>query len=129
MGPRYRNRNRIGTGILGPHILVLGEANIQHDHHLGDVQQPGYTLHVDSCVDNPNLGMARVTVYTHNSLRVKRSEDLEDNTVAAVWLERGLPNQKSILVCVSATGSGVLLDRQTTLLHPQGSSLSGGWLF
>ena len=46
-------------GTHKPHILGLGEANIRHDHHLGDVQQPGYTLHVDSCVDNPNLGMAR----------------------------------------------------------------------
>jgi hypothetical protein len=51
-------------------------------------------------VKNPNLGMARVVVYTHNILRVKRREDLEDDTVAAVWLECGLPNQKSFLVCV-----------------------------
>ena len=44
--------------------------------------------------------MARVAVYTHNTLRVKRREDLEDDTIAAVWLECGLPNQKGILVCV-----------------------------
>ena len=31
---------------------------------------------------------------------MKRIEDLEDDTVAAVWLECGLPNQKSFLVCV-----------------------------
>jgi hypothetical protein len=83
-----------------PHILGLGEANFRHDHDLEDVQQSGYTLHLDSCVNNPGLGMARVAVYTHNSLRVKRRSDLEDNTVAAVWLECGLPKQKGILVCV-----------------------------
>ena len=82
-----------------PHILGLGEANFRHDHDVEDVQLQGYTLHLDSSVDNPNLGMARVAVYTHNILRVKRREDLEDDTVAAVWLECGLPNQKSFLVC------------------------------
>ena len=53
------------------------------------------------CVDMCNIsnGMARVAVYTHNSLRVKRRTDLEDSTVTAIWLECGLPNQRSILVC------------------------------
>ena len=83
-----------------PHILGLGEANFRHDHALEDVQQAGYSLHLDSCVHNPELGMARVAVYTHSSLRVKRRPDLEDDTVAAVWLECGLPKQKGILVCV-----------------------------
>lgn len=83
-----------------PHILGLGEANFKHDHDLGDVQQLDYNLHLDSCVENPELGMARVAVYTHSSLRVKRRPDLEDNTTAAVWLECGLPNQRRILVCV-----------------------------
>ena len=87
-------------GTHKPHILGLGEANFRHDHDLADVQQAGYSLHLDSCVSNPDLGMARVSVYTHNSLRVKRREDLEDDTVAAVWLECGLPHQKGILVCV-----------------------------
>ena len=44
--------------------------------------------------------MARVCVYTHESLRVKRRTDLEDDTVAAIWLECGLPNQQGILLCV-----------------------------
>ena len=65
-----------------------------------DVQLQGYKLHLDSCVDNPDLGLARVAVYTHDSLRVKRRSDLEDDTLAAIWLECGLPNQHSILVCV-----------------------------
>ena len=82
-----------------PHILGLGEANFRHDHDLVDVQQHGYTLHLDSCLQNPELGMARVAVYTHSSLRVKRRADLEDNNTSAVWLECGLPNQRGILVC------------------------------
>ena len=45
-----------------PHILGLGEANLRHDHDLTGVQQAGYTLHVDSSVRNPDLGMARVAV-------------------------------------------------------------------
>ena len=44
--------------------------------------------------------MARVAVYTHNLLRVKRRHDLEDDMVAAVWLECGLPRQKGMLICV-----------------------------
>ena len=83
-----------------PHIFGLGEANFRHDHNLEDVQQQDYNLHLDSCVENPELGMARVAVYTHSSLRVKRRSDLEDINTAAVWLECGLPNQRGILVCV-----------------------------
>ena len=83
-----------------PHILGLGEANFRQDHNLEDVQLREYTLHLDSCVDNPDLGLARVAVYTHTSLRVKRRSDLEDSEVAAVWLECGLPGQQNILVCM-----------------------------
>ena len=83
-----------------PHILGLGEANLHHDHDVEDVQLPGYTLHVDSSIDNPNLGIAIVVVYTHNILRVRRREDLEDDTITAIWLEFGLPHQKSCLVCI-----------------------------
>ena len=83
-----------------PHILGLGEANFRHDHSLEDVQLQGYTLHLDSSVDNPELGLARVAVYTHNALRVKRRPDLEDEKIAAIWLQCGLPHQKGILVCI-----------------------------
>jgi hypothetical protein len=83
-----------------PHVLGLGEANVRYDHNLQDVQLPGYTLHLDSSIDNPSLGMARVAVYTHNALRVKRRTDLEDDTIAAIWLECGLPNQQGVLICV-----------------------------
>ena len=97
-----------------PHILGLGEANIRHDHDLEDLQLTGYSLHLDSCINNPQLGMARVAVYTHDSLRVKRRADLEDETVAAVWLECGLPGQQGMFVL--GTGSGSCLVRMTTLL-------------
>ena len=82
-----------------PHILGLGEANVSKAHDLNDIQQSEYSLHLDSCIDNPDLGMARVAVYTHKSLKVKRRADLEDDTIAAVWLECGLPNQNKILYC------------------------------
>ena len=63
---------------------------------LADVQQPGFTLHLDSCQET--LGVSRCAVYTHNSLVVKRRVDLEDKEIATVWLQLGLPNQKGILL-------------------------------
>ena len=67
-----------------PHVLGLGEANQRHDHDLDAVQIPGYNLHLDSGISNMNVGgMARVAVYTHSSLRVKRRYDLEDQKIAA----------------------------------------------
>ena len=100
-----------------PHILGLGEANFRHDQHIEDVNIPGYNLHLDSGLDNDQVGgIARVAVYTHNLLRVKRRHDLEDDMVAAVWLECGLPRQKGILVCVGY--------RQWRLLGQQDNSSS-----
>ena len=98
-----------------PHILGLGEANFRNNHDKEAVQIPGYNLHLDSGVDIAEFGgMARVAVYTHNLLRVKRRPDLEDDKVSAVWLECGLPRQKGILVCIGY--------RQWRLLGQQDSS-------
>ena len=83
-----------------PHVLGLGEANIRQDHNLQDLQLQDYTLHIDSSMTNPALGLARVAVYTHKAQRVKRRHDLEDDTIAAIWLECGLPNQRGLLICV-----------------------------
>ena len=83
-----------------PHVLGLGEANFLREHNLDAVKQNGYDLHLDACVDDSQLGVARVAVYTHNSIRVKRRHDLECKNVSAVWLECGLPHQKKILLCV-----------------------------
>ena len=100
-----------------PHILGLGEANFRHDQDKEAVQIQGYNLHIDSGVENPDVGgMARVAVYTHNLLRVKRRPDLEDRKIAAVWLECGLPRQKGMLVCIGY--------RQWRLLGQQDSSSS-----
>ena len=85
-------------GQYKPHILGLGEANFHHDHELSEVQQADYTLHLDPSINNPNLQVARVVAYTHNSLRVKRRHDLEDDSLSYIWLECGLPYQKGIIV-------------------------------
>ena len=37
-------------------------------------------------------------MYTHSSLMVKRRDDLEDESLPAVWLEVGLPRKKKILI-------------------------------
>ena len=63
------------------------------------VQHQDYTLHTCSTQDNPDLGISRIVVYTHQSLVVKRRPDLEDGTFSAIWLEVGLPKQRKILVC------------------------------
>ena len=68
-----------------PHVLGLSESNLKSDHNLGLVQHTCPTL------DNPQLKMSRVVVYTHKSLVVKRRHDLEDSSVSAIWLEAGLP--------------------------------------
>ena len=66
-----------------------------------DVNIQGYKLHLDSALGSSELGRtARVAVYVHELLRVKRRHDLEHDQVAAVWLECGLPHQRSILVCM-----------------------------
>ena len=90
----------IETVIAGhqPHILGLCEANLKYDVDVSLVQHQDYQLHVASSINNPELGIARVVVYTHTSLVVKRREDLEDETTSAVWLEVGMPRKRKILV-------------------------------
>ena len=79
-----------------PLVLGLGEANFRKEHALGDVQQLNFTLHLDKCQNS--LGVSRCGVYTHNSLVVKRRDDLETEGLATIWLQLGLPRQKAILV-------------------------------
>ena len=81
-----------------PHILGLSEANLKKDTDLSLVQHAEYTLHTAPTIDNPQLGIARMVVYTHSSLVVKRRHDLEDQSLSAVWLELGMPRQKKIIV-------------------------------
>ena len=82
-----------------PHVLGLSEANVYSTHDQADIQHDGYDLHVASTINNPELNVARVVVYTHQSLKVKRRPDLENDSVSSVWLEVGLPRQKKILMC------------------------------
>ena len=77
-------------------VLGIGEAQFKTNNDLADVQQPGFTLHLDSC--QASLGVSRCAVYTHNSLVVKRRDDLENDGIATVWLQLGLPGQKGILI-------------------------------
>ena len=81
-----------------PHILGLSEANLKIGTDLTLVQHDDYTLHTAPTLENADLGISRVVVYTHSSLVVKRRHDLEDDKISAIWLEVGMPRQKKILV-------------------------------
>ena len=85
-------------GKHNPHVFALGEANILKEHNLDDLKIKNYELHTAKSIDNNEMKVARVAVYTHNSLVVKRREDLEDETVQTIWLEMGLPHQKKSLI-------------------------------
>ena len=82
-----------------PHVLGLSEANIRKGHDLANVQIRDYQLHTALSLHNENIGVSRVAVYTHKSLVVKRRNDLENDTIASIWLEIGLPRTKKILIC------------------------------
>ena len=102
-GPSYlQNKHQeIETVIAGhrPHILGLSEANLWKDHDISAVQYPDYQLHTCSTINNPNLNVSRVVVYTHNSVIVKRRPDLENDNISSIWLEVGLPHKRKILMC------------------------------
>ena len=102
-GPSYLENkiNDIETVIdcHKPHMLGLSEANLRAGHDQTNVQLTDYTLHTAQTLDNPDLLVSRVVVYTHNSLVVKRRHDLEDANISSIWLEVGLPRKRKILVC------------------------------
>ena len=102
-GPSYlqNKQQEIETIIAGhqPHILGLSEANLWADHDQHLVQHADYNIHTCLTLNNPELSVSRVVVYTHQSLVVTRRHDLEDPTISSIWLEGGLPRQKKILVC------------------------------
>ena len=72
-----------------PHILGLSEANLYPNTDIKRVEFENYTLHTCSTIHNPELGVSRVVVYTHNSLTVKRRPDLENDNISSIWLEVG----------------------------------------
>ena len=82
-----------------PHMLGLSEANLRAGHDQTKVQLTDYNLHTAQTLDNPDLLVSRVVVYTHNLLVVKRRYDLEDKNILSIWLEIGLPRKRKFLVC------------------------------
>ena len=59
------------------HIFGLAEANVMINHNMDDLQIPGYKLHLLASISNPALGgVARIAVYTSQSITVKRRPDL-----------------------------------------------------
>ena len=49
-----------------PMVLGLGEAQVEPNHDLTDIQQPGFTLHLDGC--QASLGVSRCAVYTQKKV-------------------------------------------------------------
>ena len=102
-GPSYLHNKHLEVEAIiadhHPHVLGLSEANLKRDHDHGLVQHTDYHLHLPPTLSRPETDTARVVVYTHKSLIVKRRADLEDSRVSAIWLEVGLPQKKKILVC------------------------------
>ena len=84
-----------------PHIFGLAEANVLPGHDLTELQIPDYTLHLASSLTCPAPSAARVAVYTHKSITVKRRLDLEENDLQLVSLEAGLPGKKKSLYMVA----------------------------
>ena len=80
-----------------PMIFGLGEANITADQDLAKVQLPDYNLHLPASYQNPCIRNARVAVYTHKKLVVRRRHDLEDPDTQSIFLEGGLANQKKTM--------------------------------
>ena len=50
-------------------------------------------------MENKDLEISRVVVYTSKHFVTKRRPYLEDDKISAIWLELGLPRKKKILVC------------------------------
>ena len=84
-----------------PHIFGLAEANVLPGHDLTELQIPDYVLHLAPSFSSQDPSAARVAVYTHKSITVKRRPDLEDDDLQLVSLEAGLPGKKKSLYLVA----------------------------
>jgi hypothetical protein len=51
-----------------PHLLVISEANLHHDHDIQGVQIPNYKLLVSKTLANNDLKYSRVVMYVHDSI-------------------------------------------------------------
>ena len=83
-----------------PDILTLSEANLKNDIETKYVSIDNYTLHTAPTINNQELNISRVVVYTHSNVIVKRRHDLEDDRLATIWLELRLPGKKKTGQCI-----------------------------
>ena len=93
--------NSIETIIGGykPHILGISENSFKKSHDKVDANIEDYTTYFSKTLENENLNVSRITVFTQKDLVVKERSDLMNDTFSSVWLEIGLPRKKKILVC------------------------------
>ena len=66
-----------------------------------ELQIPDYTLHLAPSLTCPTPSPARVALYTHKSITVKRRPGLEENNLQLVTLEVGLPGMKKSIYMVA----------------------------
>ena len=100
-GYLVNNMNSIETIINGykPHVLGISESSLSiHDDqdHLG---LEDYKTFFSKTLQNQNLNVSRIAVFTHKDLVVKQRLDLMNDTFSSIWLEVGLPRQRKILIC------------------------------
>jgi hypothetical protein len=95
------NMNHIETIMGGykPHILGVSESSFKAQHDRNDALLEDYSTFFSKTLENENLNVSRVAVFTHKDLVVKERLDLMSDSFSSIWLEVGLPRQKKILVC------------------------------
>ena len=100
-GYLVNNMNNIETIIGGykPHILGVSESSFKTQHDRNDALLEDYSTFFSKTLENENLNVSRVAVFTHKDLVVKERLDLMSDSFSSIWLEVGLPRQKKILVC------------------------------
>ena len=81
-----------------PDLLCLTEANLKKDIDKNLVSIKDYNLHTAPTMNNVNLNISRVVVYTNKNIIAKRRPDLENEEVSAIWLEVGPLRKPKILV-------------------------------
>ena len=68
-GPSFlkNKHHEVETLIEGhtPHVLGLSEANLKANHNLSEVQHSDYNLHTCRTLENRDISISRVVVYTH----------------------------------------------------------------
>ena len=87
------------VGGYKPHILGISECSFKKTHDKNDATIEDYTTYFSKTLENDDLNVSRITVYTHKELVVKERTDLMTDTFSTIWLELGLPRKRKILVC------------------------------